>query len=853
MRSSLLAVLIGAMLAAAQEPNSAPNSARPAVYIVEFITVDTAQKAEQPGRRYLGRFATTLAELKLVESDDLEIKHVSILPVCGSEQTEQPVGPSQAAFGPRVDGKTPYYVIRGSIESRTSETQASPARQANGVLGEMVLNYELSKVVDCTPQPLVRRSSPFRHNNALETLSLMSDMLALRLKNAVTERVKVDIQQIELTGQSPDEIKIATALGDAIVQRLGHGGNYEPQDVRDGKAQSGGEYIVRTKLQVRRRLKPFLLRSDISGATVEFSILGGGNVLWNKTIPRDFPEKGPKSLDDQFASLYGDVAEAILSGLSSVRSARAANIDRNLTKADEQELRSKADNLLCNSAESGCRPQPEAALPLLIELAHRTGQGVDAVELLAQTQSQLGNYLEAAQSFDQASTLAVGQPPQRIIHLLNQSGDAWYHAQNYVKAAEKYKAALDESARNVDSLPPDLQMQPDLQLQLARSLRFGGERQSAFRSLLGNTAVVNDPTPFNLELRELIASMRPDELTWAEAQIGASQNRGLDSNVRAVLYAQMATQDLRTTRDLNKADDELRKAEAIPQDTLSTSVRAMVLRSRGEWFWYDAKWKNAEPLLQQVLALDETSASRHELALFYYEWASVPDQDKEKVNEHWSRAAEVALPLVERRTPDATDEILRYADNIYRNSNHHLGKEKDRESKNRFQNILERHPGDPLALSALMGVCTDYLQDFTCSLEAAEALDKIGIGNNAGDLLDVAEIYVLSGHYDEALIKIEPVTADPAAAPVYHVVAHFYRTWALLGKGDTKGAEESAKLWKNDIAAFRKQGGSSEWVFGGAPLALENERKVSENYKTALHKMMNALNDPAAPLPIFPH
>jgi len=40
----------------------------------------------------------------------------------------------------------------------------------------MVLNYELSKVVDCTPNRW-SEIQPVRHNNALETLSLMSDML----------------------------------------------------------------------------------------------------------------------------------------------------------------------------------------------------------------------------------------------------------------------------------------------------------------------------------------------------------------------------------------------------------------------------------------------------------------------------------------------------------------------------------------------------------------------------------------------------------------------------------------------------------------------------------------------------
>jgi hypothetical protein len=845
----LVAALLAVLPAAAQDRTSAQSVTRPAVYIVEFLS-GASQNAEPSKQRYLGRFATTLAELKLAESDSLDIRRVSILPLCGSQQASQ----AALSTAPRVDGTTPYYVIRGSIESRTSQTQGPPTQQANDALGEMVLNYELAKVVNCTPQSLARSSTPFRQDNALETLSSMSDMLALRLRDAVTERIKVDVKRVEATGQSGDELKIAAALSEAMLQRLGHGGNYEPQDARDNAPQSPGEYAVQTKLQLKRRVKPlFFLGTDISGATVELSIQGHGDALWNKTVLWDIPEKVPKTVDDQFAGLYELVAQVVVDGLNAARSARAVNIDRDLTKVADPELRAKADALLCKGSESGCRPRPEAALPLLLELARRPGQGVEGTELLAQTQNQLGDYLAAAQSFDKAFTSSAGQPPETGIRLLNESGDAWYRAQNYAKAAEKYRASLDGSTRKRDALPHDLQVQPNIQLQLARSLRFSGERQEAFRSLLGYAATVSDPTPFNEELRELIASMRPDELTWAEAQISSNENHALDSNVRAALYAQMATQAMRVTRDPGQADLQLRKAEAIPQETLSPSVRAMILRSRGEWnWWYNANWEEAERLLQQVLTLDATPTSRHELAVLYYDWAAVPDADQEKINNRWRRAAEVALPLVERRMPDATEEILHYADNIYRNSNHQLGAEKDRESRDRFQSVLQSHPSDLSALTSLMGVCTDYLHDFACALEGAKALDTLGVPNNASDLLDVAEIYVLTGHYDEALGKIDRVAGDSEAEPVYHVVAHFYRTWALLGKGDAKSAQESANFWTQDMSAFRSRGNPSQWVFGGAPAALKNEPKLSENYKRMLGEMIGAMGDFALPLPTFP-
>ena len=846
---SLLPFLLGILSAGAQDRNPAQNDTRPAVYIVEFKIADSPRKLQLHG---LNEFATSLAELKLSSFDELRIVRVPVVPVCRMEKTEGSTN-GAPAIQLQVEGERPYYIVRGSLEPRASEVERSPSSTENDSFGEVVLTFELSKVTNCVPQPLVRRSIPFRQSNALENLSLMSDMLAVRVKDATTDYVKVDVKVVEVAGPSTEDINIATAVDDAIVQELGQSSNFTPQDLRRGKPQSAGEYSLQTKVQLTRKRALGSAHPDLLSATVDLSINSQGNGLWKSTITRSFSDKGPKSVADQLAIFYGDVADAVLEGLNKSHSVQTVNIHQDIAHVSQDELEQKISELLCKKAESNCHPDPQAALPLLIELNRRPGQGVKTLELLGQTQYQAGQYLEAAQSFDKASEMEGGQSPEMTIALLNESGDGWYRFQNYDKALERYQASLDESVKAKNSLSHDLQIQPDIRLKLARCKRFKGDREGAFLTLLDSMPIVDDATQFNAELRDLVGSMRLDELAWAETRIGTNQNRGLDLNVLAVLYEQLANNYLHVQVDLAKADKEISKAEAIPPNSLSLPDRGIILRLRGEWYLGNGKWAEAEPLFKKALALDESRANQYRIALFYYEWASQPNQDPETANKHSQLAADSAAPLLRQSYLTPSDETLRYMDTIYRYSNHRLGRKNDEESKKLYKKVLESHPKDISSLKGLMSVCTDFLQDFGCALEAAVVLDQVEVINDPGDLLDIAEIYVLNGRYDEALRKIEPVAANLNVEPTYHVVAHFYQTWAFLGKGDAKLTRESAKLWNTDVTALRHQNDASfRWVFGGAPKALENEKQLSSSNKATLHDMILAMENPAAPLPNFP-
>ncbi len=844
-----LPLLVGVLSAAAQGRNPAQSDTRPAVYIVEFKIADSPKKLQL---NELNGFATSLVDLKLSSFDDLKIVRTPVAPVCSMEKVEGTTNSTQPTIQLQAGGERPYYIVRGSLEPRASDVDKSPTSTENDAFGEVVLTFELSKVTDCVPQSLVRRSIPFRQSNALENLSLMSDMLAVRLKDAITDYVKVDVKGVEVAGPSPEDIGIAAAVGDAIVQALGQSNGFTPQDLRRGKPQSAGEYSLQTKLQLTRKRATKAGLANLSGAKVDLSIMAKGNVLWRSTITREWSGKEPKPIDDQLAIFYGEVAHAVLDGLNRSHSAQTANIHQDIAGVSPDELQRKVSELLCKQMESGCHPDPQAALPLLTELNHRGPQEVKTTELLGQTQYQAGQYLEAAQSFDKASDMAVGQSPQTIITLLNESGDSWYRFQNYEKAQGRYEASLDESLKAKNSLSHDLQIQPDVRLNLARCKRFKGDREGAFVTLLDSMSVVDDATQFNAELRDLVASMRLDELNWAETRIGSKQNRGLDLNVLAVLYEQIASYYLHVQVDLAKADLEISKAEAIPPGSLTLADRGIILRLRGEWDLGNGRWTEAEPLFKQALALDESRANQYQLALFYYQWASVPGQDEETTNKHWQLAADSAAPLLPQSYLYTSDDTQRYMDTIYRNANHRLGRKNDEESKKLYQKILESHPKDISTLKGLMSVCTDFLQDFACALDAAVVLDQVEIINDPGDLLDIAEIYVLNGRYDEALRKIEPVAANVNVEPTYHIVAHFYQTWAFLGKGDAKLTRESAKLWNTDVTTLRKQNDGFRWVFGGAPKALDNEKQLSSNDKATLHDMISAMENPTAPIPNLP-
>jgi len=712
---------------------------------------------------------------------------------------------------------------------------------------------------------------PFNGNNALETIQLMAGLLSLRINRSMVEQVTVDVQEVQLANSSAEDKRIAKSLKDAIVQTIVQSDGFVLQDSNNGASRDKAGYTLRTTLTLTKKHTPPLFLPETSGASADVSIFAGDVLLWKGNKSFDVAQRGSGNLNDKWTLFYSDIADLTLQGLNNARTAPSMSFKQNLVNVSDDDLVQKTNEMLCVNVTAGCQAGGQAAVPLAAELVRRHPQEFGAVELLGKAQYGAGLYFDAAVSFEKASTLAVGQVPDRTINFHTEAGDAWYHCQDFEKAADSYKGALDGFSLIKTPLTSNLADQlSTIRLQYARSIRYGGDRKAAFKSLSDSVRVVKNTGPFNSELRELITSMQPEELIWAESQIGSGEQGGLDPNVRVGLYDLIAERYLVNISDINKAGEYLGKAEAVPTKDLEPGVQAMTLLWRGDWYLVQDKWESAESVLEKAMQLDANPVIRYELSTCYYLWAR-EEMSQRKVSQgaehpsaespmseqeaaHWRAAADAARPILINSELDPANKMFYFVERIYRNANHNVGN--DAESKANYQEILMTHPDNSVVLMGFMSLCTDFLLHDPCALDAATRADAAGSASDLGSVLDIAEVYVQNGEYDKGIRKIQSLPPSLNDNPLgYGAVAHFYETWAYLAKGDLESAAKSKAAWDADIALFWKQHSVKSdfnWVFFGALKALDEEKNVPDRYISTLRGMIVAMGDPKALRPNLP-
>jgi tetratricopeptide (TPR) repeat protein len=444
------------------------------------------------------------------------------------------------------------------------------------------------------------------------------------------------------------------------------------------------------------------------------------------------------------------------------------------------------------------------------------------------------------------------------------SGDAWYQLGNFAMAAEKYKAALEAYAQmqNPAASGPQDQV-ARIQIQLARSLSFGGDREGAFGALIDGLKLNTAANALNGELRDLIASMRLEELKRAELRINSTEISALDPNVYATLYCQIANHEINAGSDLSDAEAQLAKAEAIPDEKLDKSARAFILLLRGESYQAKQMWDQAEPKFKTALSLESSPATEHEVGVFYYSWALLGAQSLEQKNTLLGLAANRVLPILQNSDSDSASQLATYAESLYRNANHRTIPSTDATTRSKYMEILLSHPNNFTVENGLMGVCTDFLHDWDCAFAAATMADKPSLdANDIGTELNIAEIYVQSGHYKSAVDKVQTLQIN--SNPDYATVADFYTLWASLALGDAPGATNAMQAWRKDVVSFRGRPDRDHdfrWRFDGATYLLSHidaldphraETKFSKQDVSSLQSMISTMGDEKVALPDFP-
>jgi len=523
----------------------------------------------------------------------------------------------------------------------------------------------------------------------------------------------------------------------------------------------------------------------------------------------------------------------------------------------DQDLNAHLDILLCRTPTQtstlSCSEQAGAAIPLLRELIKRHPKDAGNLYWLGRAQADAGLPLDASKSFDAALKSSVNAPPQQRWPGLERSADALYGLDSYNAAAVQYQVALDTLAKASEA--DDGANAARIRLKLARVLRFDGDRQGAFDTLLKGMPSGDDAKPYVLELRDLVASLQPKELTWADQRLDAPDAATLDPNVKVLVYNREAERDLNGRGDKVEIDAELKKAEALA-GSVEAAIQVATLWWRSQWYAAQGMMDQAGKSIDESLKLNNEidPTVRYQAAVFYYVQASHLGENDPKVPMLWQRAATIAEPLLTENKRTTPPEILRYAESIYRNANHNINQ--DETTRSVYEAILKRYPSDFAVRRGLLGLYTDFLKNPARALESARATYVLPeTRHDPSTLLDIVEVYVLNAEYDGANDVLDSLASTSADESVlnnlgYSAVSYFYQTWAALARHDMAGATRAQNGWYLAMVKYRNNDPQDFiWRFDGAVDRLNKLEGLQITDKRTLRHMILAMTDVAVPLP----
>jgi hypothetical protein len=765
----------------------------------------------------LSSFTNELLKLRLAALKSFQAKSADASPNCEAEL----IGPPRLQTS--LVNLADFYMIQASIEVR------SPDRGET----EVVLEYELAKSVRCERVSLLVSKEQFAGSEILKYLNSMADVIALLLEK---ER-KVTKALVRITTASDQRTsRFAADLDQVIGNELKKAGDFDLLGASDPQA----DYAINGEVLLNKRLSYRITIATKDG--------------------RKYPSRvveGPASNNlsrEALAAYFTDVAYTIVDYLRYIRYIPEARHNIPLTDEQATNMLERARRLMCVGVTSGnCKQQPETAILLLSELQER--KRLTDLELLGKAQLLVGDYQNAAESFDNARGQVANTDPEAQIKLLNQSGEAWFKANNYEKAINRYETSLTQYALFHASLTPALlSSEPEIYLQRVRSYRLGNRGLDELRHLLKEW-----PTRGSNELIEelgyLIKDLSQSNIADAEKLLEEYQGTPQYEIAKLSLQREQTIRSFQQAVQRNpfsgfaygfgsptawaspeELDQSLKAVEALPVESLPPDIRLLRQTYRGAWYIVKKDFAKGLPLLEAAAQNDETGTSQIFLAQSYYLKAQQPGSVDPEV--FYKKTSELLANLIRTTTvgPETYDMLVI--------TNHKLGK--DKETRELLQSLTKDNKDDIYALRALNEVCTHYLDDLECGLHSVEVIRSHNLGtawkNVTLGLL--AEVRVLRGEYAVAYNETNDVTGKPFD----HPRNLFYRTWVLFAVGRDSEAYAVAKEWKTMMDNHRRTG-MLDIVLDGARRALDKETVLTAAQKDLLRAMLSAMADKSKPLP----
>jgi len=750
-------------------------------YVPDATTSSSVPQDDQRLNKRLADAAVVFLEMRLNSLKDLHVERSKSpcadrgMSFAGREQTRLDPKP-QPQNRPVESNNTP-----DSFEINT-EVKTLKVSGVNEGVKELVLDYELIKYVRCTAISLVHRSAPISEKTAFDGFLQMGDVLEVKLRNELAPpKTTIDVGDISVQSEALQPIK--DGLLSQLFIRLASETDFTVRDIRGAQPTQDADYIVTGVLTKDKKGVDFTIKNvkDNSKSSTPF-------------VPSPTDQKNKEALD----AFYAKAAETVVNYIRICPSTP-------LTDDQIQTMTKQVAELLCKEP---CQPKPLDAILLLMRLSCAGKDTPATLTLLGDAYIASDNFLQAADAYDRAWKMLSPDRTDEIVQTVILAGDAWYRAQSYGNAAERYELAI---AKSPELQPP----QEAVYLQRTRSYRFAGDSQRGFAAALDGLAKY--PTSAQLaEERKLIAE-----------------------NLANILLDQAF--DPATKRNVNELERLLKQLDKLPLASLSEEVQDGYKIMRAVWL-SDAKndFENAISMLSSVSQSksDVKQVAQYCLADTYYQKARRTSNkgDYEK-----------AVPLYKDLAAAGLDLIF---DDLYAHfmiANHELGRDQDTRS---FLEDLLVKTSDTRIGELIVTLCINYSRDLECADKTIQHFEASPFPQ-AFQVWEL-ELHVLRAEYPQA----EKLVSDLLSSAEKKEVTLFYQVWTLFALNREKDAQAGFRLWQDQMETVRAAsntvrppGNNGHWVFEAANRALDTETKLSTAHKEKLRSMITAMTDQTRPLP----
>ncbi len=813
-----------------------------------LVAVDSfAQTGSSVSVAY-GRFLTDLMRVRLTDEPGLT---VGGRPRCATDVT-----PSTAMTDPHHgDSLDPDYVVSGRLDLQPDISR---------------LEY---RVVRCR----AGRADSLRSGVRVIPRSQFYDeftvtaLLVARTIHDDVPRTRVTIQPLVIRGVPADT---AVILGRTLVHDLMDAIN----ESGDMVVSDSGDYVVRAEVEIGRggamTAHPRLAlrrggagwplpdvagnREDFDGFSDRF-LLGVVGWLSRLRSAGTLDAGAPSSI----AALEDSAATALcLLGVAGcqVEVERALSIARAATQVDSTSASAWRLLGLAESARSEFGNAQRALsrsfglLPADATAASR----IDLLNTLARARFQLGDYKGALEDFDRSLSLDAAQP--RV--LMERAEGEWSLGHRL--------AAL----RGLLSLRPQAAGLADLDARI-----LGHVTTLSADTIVVASGVVVDACGITDSTRTRCARwlhdvgmnlMSPDSFAERKSRAVFKIFLALqpsDPDARADALGIIAASYLGTEandvarvgqRDYlfgravrfrpDSADAYLRRAEALATSAPLGPVkmewlyrlRALYHRNRGDfaqaWVW-----------ARKAVAASPSDLATRVATDILYQWARRLEIDSAAANRPLADSTRKLYEAAARSLAEGVANGHDWAYEPLREVYHSLGR--DRDAADLFEARRRQDSTDVVALGSLKYLYTEYLFDFPRAKSAAAARLALLSSSTTLDSLDLAEIELLAGQYDEAHSLLEVVGRRVSQPACEGMVAEFLRVWAEVGLGrrSQAGAREAFARWRSARERFAASPDERAcWTFNGDRVQL-----AQSTLDPLLLQMIDAMTDRQEKTPAF--